>query len=161
MIRYYGNNWLFTLKIDNHLSIEQCVINTEVGALREYIGVNLRAEIDDKNIQQELADSVAKGEMTEDELVKIRNGGKEQEVLDNQGMAEYAMEAMDRDPSVQGLPSVLAGLGMPMSNPYLNNFNQEVLAGNEAPPILTNEQVCERIADGKEIKTDSGIILPN
>ena len=35
MNRYYGNNWMFTLKIDNHLSIEQCVINTEVGALRD------------------------------------------------------------------------------------------------------------------------------
>ena len=130
--------------------------------MKDFVGSYLLIELADMNLQDELKDLVAKQKISEDDLKRINNGGNDpQEGSDPIMMQEYAREMMDHNPGVQGLPSILAGLGMPGSNPFLNQFNQDVLAGKEAPPVLDNQQVIDRIQDGAVRKTDSGIYLQN
>jgi len=77
-----------------------------IGELREIIGNVIKAEIDNKNIRDELADSVTKGEISEHEL-EIINAGGVRSKLDKAGLAEFAQEQMAKDPTIKPIPGLL------------------------------------------------------
>ena len=127
--------------------------------LTDFLGSFVLVEIEDMNLNDRLHRMVEENKITEHQLEKINRGGVDYKV-DNKYLQEQAMETIDRDPSCIALPSVLAGYGMPGNNPYLNQYNQAVLAGKDAPPILTDEQVAERMVTPGHLKqTKSGIYL--
>lgn len=126
--------------------------------LKDFLGSYLLIEMSDNNLQDSLMQLVAEQKLTEKELEIINNGGKEQKE-DPKAMQAYVQEECANDPTLTALPTVLDGLGMPHSNPYLDQYNKAKLAGKDAPPILTDEQLAERIACGAIKKTKSGIYL--
>lgn len=127
--------------------------------LESLIGNYLFVEISDMNLDEELRKLVAEQKITEKDLEKIHNCGKEHKV-DNKALQEYTKEECSKDKTITGLPSVLDGYGMPGNNPYLNQYNTSVLQGKGKPPILTDEQLAERLATPGNLKqTKSGIYL--
>ena len=126
--------------------------------LKEFLGTYLYIEISDNNLHEELMKLVEENKLSEKELERINNGGKDK-VEDAKMLQEYAMEQCANDPSLRGLPSVMNGMGMPHSNPYMNQYNEEVLKGKDAPPTLTDKQLADRLASGAVKKTKSGIYL--
>ena len=127
--------------------------------LFSFLGSYLFIEINDMNLDKSLMDLVAKQVITEDELKVIRNGGKKEKV-DNNALKEFALEEIDKDPTVTALPSILEGYGMPGSNPYINQFNESMLKGKGKTKVLNNEEFLERINTPGNLKqTKSGIYL--
>ena len=126
--------------------------------LRDFLGSYLVIEIANMNLQDELKQLVAEQKLTEDELKKINNGGKDIKE-DNKALQEYTKEAVSKDSSLTGLPTVMNGLGMPKSNPFLNQYNEDILKGKDAPAILSNNQMIDRLNSGTVKQTKSGIYL--
>lgn len=152
--------------IETHKLLWRPFINNTLGDyisddddLFDFLGSYLLVEINDMNLDKSLMDLVAKQIITEDELKFIRNGGKKEKV-DNNALKEFALEEMDKDPTVTVLPSILEGYGMPGSNPYINQFNESMLKGKGKTKVLNNEEFLERINTPGNLKqTKSGIYL--
>lgn len=126
--------------------------------LRNFVGPYLTIEIANMNLQDELKQLVVEQKLTEDELKKINNGKKDIKD-DNKALQEYTKEAVSKDSSLTGLPSVMNGLGMPKSNPFLNQYNEDILKGKDAPAVLSNDQIIDRLSGGAVKQTKSGIYL--